>query len=248
MSIRKTTGIILAKRKSGEADQLATILTRDFGKMFFVFKGLRKSRSRPRIASEPGTVLDLQFYDSGRNAIPVVSEFSLFRNSMELRKDLDRIYNLLLMLEITDRTTGTEDSGRSLFDLLFSGLETLGQTDYACHLALFYTLHFLRLQGLYGGSMRCTRCGKTDFEEFIIDAADFSPLCRSCSGSLPVLAWHGPSAKRFLAESMNRKFVAIEPESYDHSGIIRLLLSTVMFIEHYYHIEIKSKSPFLSAS
>ena len=44
MEIQKCSGIVLSSTASGEADRIARIFTREYGKRNFIFKGLRKDR------------------------------------------------------------------------------------------------------------------------------------------------------------------------------------------------------------
>ncbi len=61
MEIRKAAGLVLHSRQSGEADIVARVLTAEFGKTNFIFKGLKKSKKRSLAAGEPGTLLDLMY-------------------------------------------------------------------------------------------------------------------------------------------------------------------------------------------
>ena len=96
MEISKTDGIILKSRPSGESDISSLILTCDYGKKRFIFKGLKKSRKRSIAAVEPGSVINLLYYNHEDREFQIVSEFTQLMSFTEIRNDYDRIIGLTL--------------------------------------------------------------------------------------------------------------------------------------------------------
>ena len=127
MEIRKATGLVLHSRQSGEADVLARILTGEFGKTNFVFKGLKKSKKRSLAAAEPGTVLHLMYYQHDNRDFQVVNEFRVVRHRLDLRDDLERILHLYFILEIVDKTTGHGDPQALIFALATAAIDALAE-------------------------------------------------------------------------------------------------------------------------
>ncbi len=134
MEIQKTTGIILSSRSAGEADVLCSILTREFGKRKFSFKGLKKSKRRSRSAADHGTILKLVYYYHENRDIHIVNEFHIDSDCTELRDDLNKIFHLCYLLEVTDKTTAFDDKNNYSFELLSAAIDTLKKTDFLTNL------------------------------------------------------------------------------------------------------------------
>ncbi|HNU92259.1 MAG TPA: DNA repair protein RecO [Spirochaetota bacterium] len=242
MEIRKASGLVLHSRQSGEADILARILTAEFGKANFVFKGLKKSRKRSLAAGEPGTLLDLLYYQHDNREFQVVSEFRVVRDRMELRKDLSRILHLYYLLELVDRTTAQGDPHSRVFALAAAAADALADTIYHAHLSAFFLLHLLRFHGVLPDLSRCARCGRTDFTRFTLDTPDFTPVCGRCaaqsgnnSSSLDT------PAREFVAAALSARFSGLDCGRFPAETVLGLLFHLSLFVESYFHCEIKSK-------
>jgi DNA repair protein RecO (recombination protein O) len=243
MNIQKTAGIVLSSRTMGEADVLATILTENSGKRKFSFKGLKKSRKRPKSAGEPGTLLNLVYYHRDNREIFTVNEFTIEYQPAKIREEMGRIFTLYFLLEVTEKTIGFDDDSRNIFKLLDSGIRALVETGYLTHLSVFYILHLLRFLGIIPDFLYCKMCGDETFSEFILEVSDLSPVCGTCyHGSLDFL---GVDTREFITVSLSTKYSDIVQSRFDGKEMSKLLFNLVLFIENYYHITLKSKE-FLS--
>ena len=65
MALYRDTGVVLRVQKLGEADRIATILTRRYGKIRAVAKGVRRTKSRWGARLEPFNHVDVQCYTRG---------------------------------------------------------------------------------------------------------------------------------------------------------------------------------------
>lgn len=238
MEIRKTSGIILSARPLGEADVMCVILTRDFGKGRYVFKGLRKSRRRSHSAAEPGTFTSLQYYFRGPDNASIVNDFTVENYHPLIRKDLNRIYHLYLLLESLDKTTGLHDAEAVYYALLSSAIKSLAGTDYPAHLTAVFLLHLLKSHGILTLTQQCSTCGSDTFSSFYLNPSDLSVRCNRCSSRSSMLS---AGIMNFLNDALTKKFNAIECERYPEGQILDLIFYLVMFIESYFHVNLKSK-------
>ncbi len=243
MEIQKATGIVLYSRAAGEADMWSRIFTREYGKRNFIFKGIKKSKTRSRAVTEPGTVAEILYYYHEDREYQVVNEFRIGAHTSGIRDDLSRIWRLYFLLETSDKTTGFNDPNPRLYNLLAAAVDTLAHAGSGIALPLFYALHLLRLHGILPDFERCRVCGRTDFETFTIDPSDLLPVCVSCAGEKGrnSLTLDG-TARSFISLSMRRKFSALPHAQFSEEGLMQLLFYITLFIEHYFHVEIKSKS------
>ncbi|MCU0845342.1 MAG: DNA repair protein RecO [Spirochaetes bacterium] len=247
MEIRKATGLVLHSRQSGEADVLARILTGEFGKTNFVFKGLKKSKNRPLSAGEPGTVLHLMYYQHDNRDFQVVNEFRIVRHRLDLRDDLGRILHLYFMLEVVDRTTGHGDPQNRVYSLATAAIDALAESVHHFHLSAFFLIHLLRFHGVLPDLERCRMCGRTDFRSFTLDTPDFMPVCERCLASRPGgRATLDLTAREFVSAALGVRFPSLDCERFDAGAIFSLLFHLTLFVESYFHCEIKSKGMLFS--
>lgn len=237
MSRQKTRGIVLSRTLSGEADYICSIYTKDIGRERFIFKGIRKSRKRPRSASEPGTVLDIIYYTGNSAALNTVSEFDITASTLSIRKNTDSIFSLYYMVELIDSTTGFGDSNERIYSLLCAGIDTLAKTEYPLHFIIFFTARYMALQGIMPEVSSCSWCGGTGGEELFIDPVSLRASCSACSGGGRAL---GSDASYYLHESLSNKFTKIDLGRYRKESIYPLLYSLTAYVENYFGIKIKS--------
>jgi DNA repair protein RecO (recombination protein O) len=239
MNIKKSAGIVLSSRTIGEADVLATILTSDSGKRKFSFKGLKKSRKRPRSAGEPGTLLNLVYYHRENREISTVNEFTIEYQPVKIRENMKRIFTLYFLLELTEKTIGFDDDTGNIFKLLNSGIRALADTESVTNLSVFYMLHLLRFLGIIPDFLTCRSCGDETFTHFILEISDLGPVCCNCyNGSLDFL---GVDTRDFINTSLTTKYSDIIHSRFSETEISKLLFNLVLFVENYYHIVLKSK-------
>ena len=241
MALQKTAAIILHSVKSGEADIIATVLTQNDGKRKFIFKGIRKSRRRARSATQIGTVLELSYYSHENKNMHIANEFTIqTQHEVDnvLDNVLDKYYHLCTLLEVVNKTTGFNHHEYQLYELLIAGIETLVANNSTVHVSAFFLVHLLRFHGILPDFRYCKGCGASDFTVFVLDDSDLTPLCKNCTNSSLFLS---KAVKSFLFEILQKKFSMIDMEKYDNASILDLLFYLIRFIEHYFHITIKSK-------
>ncbi len=242
MEIQKSTGLVLSSRHIGEADFFCTMYTKEFGKRDFVFKGLKKSRKRPQIISEPGTTANLVYYFHDNKISYIVNEYNIIKHNINIRNDLKTIYLLYYVLSLIEKTTGYNDKNKSIFELAAAGIDNIAGTDFPEHFSVFFALHLLKLHGILPDFTKCKICDKTGYTGFIIDTMDFHPVCSKCAGTIKnkTISFN-KTVKEFIFQSLAKKFTSIDHSLYPSIHILDLLFAITLFIENYYHVEIKPK-------
>lgn len=241
MEIQKSTGIVLSARVIGEADYLIRIFTKEYGKRDFVFKGLRKSKRRSHTIAEPGTIAGIVYYFNEEKGLHTVNEYEIYKHYLRIRDDFKKILLLYYFIETVEKTSGFNDVNIKVFDLLAAGIDALSETKNALHLAVFFTIHLIRLHGILPDFSRCKVCKRDDFPEFIIDVVDFHPVCRGCSARYNAPLFLKSGAREFLHESLRKKYSDITLSMFSGKDISDLFFSLCLFIQAYFHIQLKSK-------
>lgn len=121
----RTTAIILRRINYGEADRIITLLTRDFGKIALIAKGVRKEKSKLAGGIELMSESDISFI-KGKGDIGTLVSTQLSRHFGNIHTDLDRMRVASEFLKRID--TVTEDETNSdYYDLtidMFVSLNT----------------------------------------------------------------------------------------------------------------------------
>ncbi len=109
-------GIIVNRRNIWETDRLVTILTKNFGKITVVAKGVRKMKSKNRANLEPGNIIKGFFIIT--KSMPLLTQSSLIEDASEVKKNLTNISQLQQFLEIIDKLFVEEEIPDDIFHLI----------------------------------------------------------------------------------------------------------------------------------
>lgn len=153
----RTRGIILKRKKYGEADRLLTIYTEKKGKITAIAKGSRK------ILSKLGGHLEL-FYLSdfivieGKNIDTIIGA-EIIEVFPDLRKDSDKTRQAYYFAELIDQLIREEETSREIFNLLLKCLKYLDKDNNSL-LLVFFELGLLLLLGHRPEIKVCVKCRK----------------------------------------------------------------------------------------
>ena len=173
----------------GETDRILTLLTRHFGKVSVVAKGIRKPTSRLAGHAEPLTHATYQLA-RGRNldVLTGADSRALYRS---LREDLHGIAAGWYIAELADRFSVERASSAPLFDLVESALRHLAGGYAPALVCRWFDLHLLDRTGFRPELGRCVQCRTAPAEitnAWIVDAGGL--VCATCAPT----DVHGPRA------------------------------------------------------
>lgn len=251
MKLQHATGIALSQKDTGEADVICTYYTHEFGKRSFIFKGLRKTRRRSRAVVEPGVTAHLVFYDREGIDTCIVKESDIVAYHPSIGSDLRRIFHLLFMLEVVEKSSAFLAADSAVYRLLSMGIEALSTTPYPTHLVCFCILRLMKAQGILAQFGSCKSCGKPIEGSFSLDPVDFRSICRVClvEGGNPshlVSPTFRPAIMEYLQSCLSSKFGSIEHSRIPDGDVLNCIYVLTLFLERYLRRELKSKSFILS--
>jgi DNA repair protein RecO (recombination protein O) len=116
--------IVLRRTNYGEADRIITFLTKDYGKVRAIAKGVRKERSKLAGGIEPFCVSTIGFTASNRE-LSILTSARLQKSYTNILSDYDRLEFAYECLKQINKITETVTDG-IFFDLLqhlFTGLQ-----------------------------------------------------------------------------------------------------------------------------
>jgi DNA repair protein RecO (recombination protein O) len=185
----RAEAIVLKTIDFGEADRILTLLTRHFGKVSVVAKGIRKPTSRLAGHAEPLTHA-MYHLARGRNldVLTGAESRTLYR---ALREDLNGIAAGWYVAELADRFALERSPSAPLFDLVENALRYLSAGYAPALVCRWFDLHLLDRTGFRPELGRCVQCGAPPTEVtnvWIVEAGGL--VCATCApGQI-----HGPAA------------------------------------------------------
>ncbi len=146
----KTEAIVLRGRKQGDTSKLATLYTREFGKIEVIAKGAREQKSKFGGALEMFARGYAVIYKKEKSdSLHLLSDAGLYEPHLGILRSLERIETATKIVELLLRSMHDEEANDPLFDLLSRTLDAISTWDDAGARAVqfqFY-LQFARLMG-----------------------------------------------------------------------------------------------------
>lgn len=149
----RTEAVVLRRQDFGEADRLLTLLTPEHGKLRAISKGARKPLARQSGHVELFALVDM-LIARGRE-LYIVSQAEVKNPYLVLREDLIRGTYANHLVELLDRFTAEQDTGRAEFDLLVQALGWLCEDVDPRLVARYYELALLGLAGFAPALHHC---------------------------------------------------------------------------------------------
>jgi len=122
----RTQGIFLKKEDRGEADQLFTIYTKDYGKLEVLGKAIRKIKSKLRPGAELFYFSEIEFIQG--KAYKTLTDAILIDKFKNLKENLQRLNQALQIADSLDSLTGKEEKDDAVWQLLFQAFQRLNAT------------------------------------------------------------------------------------------------------------------------
>lgn len=150
--------MVLRRHKLGEADRIITLLTREYGLVRAVAKGVRRTRSKFGARLEPFAHIDVQLYP-GRGLDVVTQVHTLDAFGGDITDDYARYTAGCAVLETAERLAGEERApAPRLHRLTVGALRAVGEQQRPPELILDAFL--LRAMGFAGWAPSLDECAK----------------------------------------------------------------------------------------
>jgi DNA repair protein RecO (recombination protein O) len=148
--IVSTDAIVLRGRKQGDTSKLATLYTRDFGKIDVIAKGAREQKSKFGGALEMFAYSRVVLYKNNRpDALSLLSNAESVEPNHGILRSLARMETATNIIELMLRAMHDEEANTELFELLATTLKAIAQwDDHAARAVQFrFYLDFARQMG-----------------------------------------------------------------------------------------------------
>lgn len=146
MQSKRTTAIILRRINYGEADRIITLLTRDFGKLALIAKGVRKEKSKLAGGIELMSESDISFLPA-KSSVGTLVSTQLIRHFSNIHTDLERMRLASTVLKRIDRVT-EDDTSSDYYDVAVDTLLALNSPLIPVELIdAWYTMRLMLIMG-----------------------------------------------------------------------------------------------------
>ena len=129
MAIRTTEAVVLKTLAFRSTSLIATLYTKDFGKVQGIAKGIRvrceRKDSKFYCFLEPLTLNKIVYYQKSHSGLHLLTQSDLLNQFQPIRQDLRKLALAGFMLELVDKGTQLEDINKGVFDLLVDSLNSL---------------------------------------------------------------------------------------------------------------------------
>jgi len=189
MASAKATAIVLRTADWSESSRVATLWTREFGKVRALAKGGRRLKSAFENALALLTVCSIVFLRKSPGTLDLLTEAQVVQRFPRLRDDLAALYAAYYVAELLADGTQEYDPHPLLFDEALATLRALGSaeeglpaTEQGPRLARFEMV-LLRELGYSPVLDHCAGCaGALAETDLVFSAAASGVLCRNCRG------------------------------------------------------------------
>lgn len=116
-------GIVLARRSYSEADRILVVYSRNYGKISFIAKGVRKPKSRKRGSLE--VFSHIKFSAARGKNLDIIEEAEIIDSFQSIRKNLEKVAVAYYFMEVVGRVTREDEKNERFFTLILEYLQDL---------------------------------------------------------------------------------------------------------------------------
>jgi DNA repair protein RecO (recombination protein O) len=184
MPSEKATAIVIRTVEFSETSLVATLFTREFGKIGALAKGARRLKSPFESALDLLALCRIVFLHKSSEALDLLTEAKLLRRFRPPGHNLPPLYAAYYVAELLGAMTDDDDPHPRLFDLADETLMALADGEPVARWVVRFELAALRLLGHAPSLDRCVECGvavtpsgRVPFG--LLDGGVLCPRCRA---------------------------------------------------------------------
>jgi DNA repair protein RecO (recombination protein O) len=184
--IIKTEALVLNKINYGDTSMIASLYTKDYGKLSGIIKGGRSSKSKIGSAVNQLNHLEIVLYKKDTREVQLISGASIISHYPGIKDDFEKLRYALAILELLKKLTPEHETNLRLFAGTVRIL-SLFESSNESALVLFgrYYLFFLAEIGYGPQFNECVSCGKSNLaNQNLAYNFDLGIFCNDCSRDL----------------------------------------------------------------
>lgn len=204
MATEKATALVLQTTDWSETSRIATLWTREFGKVRVLAKGGRRLRSNFDSALDLLTVCHIVFIHKPTGGLDLLTEAQVQERFPKLRSELHALYAAYFVAELLSEWTQDYDPHPNLFDAALAALRDFGAPDISVSLRLSaFDLALLKELGYSPTLVACTACTRhlaADELHVSFSPAAGGVICESCRPTQGEFFSVSPECRRWLGD------------------------------------------------
>ncbi|MEQ2129438.1 DNA repair protein RecO [Caldanaerobacter subterraneus] len=239
MRFLKTEAIVLKSNLISEKDKIATLFTRDYGKLQAVAKGARRSKSRFVNAVRPFIVANYVIFE-GQNYY-YIDQWELVKNFENIEKDLKKFALASYISETISRVLEEKQKNTKLYFFTKHSLEAVESLNVETSIFLFsYTLKLISLLGYMPVLDSCAVCGKKENLSYFSSSCG-GAVCKDCNETCKDAKFLNKKVLKFLLYLLKAKYEKLERISVP--GVIKEEADKIIteYVRTHLEMDFKSK-------
>lgn len=179
-----TQAIVLKSIKYKDSDKIFTLLTKDYGKVSAIARGVRKINSRRSGNLDTLNLISVSFYEDSHDmrSIEEVKTIKSFRN---LKKDLEKSTKAYYIVELIHKSVEENEKVEDIFNLALQSLKTLDENKYSGGLIInFFELNLMKILGYQLTLNKCRKCERVldnSWKKYFFNVDNGSFECEDCT-------------------------------------------------------------------
>ena len=228
MTIKKeevvSTGIVLSCRSYKESDALVTIYVKDYGKLTFIARGIKKLKSKNAAALQTLTYCEITFIPrKGLSLLIKATSLDFYRH---IKEDIVLEAYATYLMEFVLKNEEDNQPDENIFQTLKFSLDALNQGYQPQLVYVLYSAFILKICGVPLQVDECVRCGDTN-HIVGISLQDGGFVCQHCLS---------PNDKQLELQQLKafRHINKLKVQDIDHFHLDEKYLDELMEIMDFY--------------
>ena len=160
MPLRETEAIVLRTYRLAEADKIASLFTRQMGRLRAVAAGARRTKSRYGAALEPLSHVRAFIFEREHRDLLRMNSAELIESFFDMQKDYRVQLAAQYLAEVGERMIPEREPNDRLFRLFLAVLRSLKRSGEVTRPLLYFDYWLLRLAGFLPDFNHCQSCGR----------------------------------------------------------------------------------------
>ncbi len=160
MPQRETEAIVLRTYRLAEADKIASLFTRQMGRLRAVAAGARRTKSRYGAALEPLSYVRAFIFEREHRDLLRMNSAELIESFFDMQKDYRVQIAAQFIAEVAERMIPEREVNERLFRLFLAVLRSLKHSGEVTRPLLYFDYWMLRLGGFLPDFERCRNCSR----------------------------------------------------------------------------------------
>jgi DNA repair protein RecO (recombination protein O) len=180
MPLRETEALVLRTHRLGEADKIASLFTRQFGRVRAVATGAQRPKSRYGGTLEPLSHVRLWIFERENRDLLRINSAELAESFFDMQKDYRVQVAAQFIVEVAERFLPEREANERVFRLLLAVLRAMKRCGEVSRPLLYFDYWLLRLGGFLPDLGQCGACGRALEAQGYYGPGSEGLLCAAC--------------------------------------------------------------------